>query len=210
MLNVGLKIQNWATKLVQERTKAGAKAHSDALISAGYRLRQLTQIGMRQQAPGEVAWPTASPWVQYGSSLLARARMTQRRAERRKRGPRTPAQPLQGTKSRTPLKRLASAVRYQKQIAGDQTIVRIGFLSPAIAKIAAYHAEAHTVPVTAKMRRLIFAVGLGISKASIHIPARPHVSAVYRRNHARIAGFAQQRINAAWAGRDPKSIQAPF
>ena len=48
------------------------------------------------------------------------------------------------------------------------------------------------------MRRLIFAVGLGISKSTLTIPARPHVGPVYRKNQARLAGFVQQRINAAF------------
>jgi len=216
MFDMALRIHNWATKHVEERTRLASKAHSDALASTGFRLRQLTQTGMRQQAPGDVSWPPASPWVQFGSSLLGRARQAQRRAERRKRGPRVPARPIYGAKGRTPLKKLAGAVRYTKEIqAGPsgsiaQTTVRMGFLNPTVARLAAYHADAHTITVTPKMRRLIFAVGLGIGKSTITIPARPHVGPVYRRNHARIAGFVQQRINAAWAGGDPKGIQAPF
>jgi hypothetical protein len=216
MFDMALRIQNWATKHVEERTRAASKAHSDALGSSGFRLRQLTQTGMRQQAPGDVAWPPASPWVQFGASLLGRARMTQRRAEKRKRGPKNPAPPLSGTKGRTPLKKLSGAVRYEKQVqAGPggsiaQTTVRMGFLNTKVATLAAYHAEAHTVAVTPKMRRLLFAVGLGISKSTITIPARPHVGPVYRKNHARIAGFCQKRTNAAWAGQDPRSIAPPF
>jgi hypothetical protein len=165
---------------------------------------------MRQQAPGDVIWPAASPWVQFGASLAGRARTAQRRLERRKRGPKKPPPKIYATKGRTPLARLAAGVRYEKSQAGDTTTVRVGFLNAKLAQLAAYHAEAHTVPVTAKMRRLIFAVGLGISKSSITIPARPHIGPVYRKNQARIAGFCQQRVNAAWAGQDPKSIQPPF
>jgi hypothetical protein len=180
------------------------------LVSAGFRLRELIKGGMRQQAPGDVFWPTPSSWIQYGTSLAARARLVQRRASRRKRGPRTPDNPLSSTKNRIPLSRLAAGARYQKSETESETRVQIGFLNARLAQLAAYHSEAHTVPVTARMRRLIFAVGLGISKSSLHIPARPAVGPVYRKNHARISGFCQQRSWAAFRGQDPKAIQPPF
>jgi hypothetical protein len=216
MLDMGLRIKDWATKQVQDRTRLASKAHSDALAASGFRLRQLTQTGMRQQAPGDVSWPAPSPWVQYGSSLAGRARMARRRLARRKRAPKQPPPLLYGSKGRTPLKKLAGGVRYEKQTQPGpggsiaKTTVRMGFLNAKLASLAAYHAEDHTVPVTPKMRRLLFAVGLGISKSTIHIPARPHVEPVYRKNHARIPGFVQQRINTAWAGGDPKGVTAPF
>jgi hypothetical protein len=214
MLN--LRIQDLATKYVKDRSRSASKAHSDALAASGFRLRQLTQSGMRQQAPGGVAWPPASPWVQFGVSLAGRARMAQRRLARRKRAPKTPPPALYGTKGRTPLQKLAAGVRYQKQVqAGPdgsiaQTTVRTGFLTSRLAELAAYHAEAHTVPVTAKMRRLLFAVGLGISKSTIHIPARPHVEPVFRKNQARIEGFVKQRTDAAWRGQDARAIAPAF
>lgn len=204
------RITNWATDFAKKRTKAASQAHAGALASAGFRLRTLIKGGMRQQAPGDVFWPRASSWLQYGASLLARARMVQRRAEKRKRGPKVSEQALSSIKNRIPLSKLAAGVRYQKTQAADETRVRIGFLNARLAKLAAYHSEAHTVPVTAKMRRLIFAVGLGIGKSTIHIPARPAVGPVYRKNHARIAGFCQQRSWAAFRGQDPKGIATPF
>jgi len=117
---------------------------------------------------------------------------------------------LYGTKGRTPLKKLAAGARYEKTGSSAETRVRIGFLNPRLAQLAAYHAVAHDVPVTPKMRRLIFAVGLGIAKRTIHIPARPHVDPVYRKNQAHIAGFCEKRVKAAWAGKDPKAIEPTF
>jgi len=210
MLDTILRITDGATKFAQERAKAAAAAHISALASSGYRLRQRVKEGMKQQAPGDVTWPAPSPWVQFGPSLAGRARSQQRRLERRKRGPRPTDQALFGTKGRTPLAKLAAASRYEKLTSGGETRVRVGFLNARLQQLAAYHAEAHTVPVTAKMRRLIFAVGLGIRKTTISIPKREHVGAVYRRFHGRVADFIQKRIWAAFGGQDPKGIQPPF
>lgn len=204
---LGLKIIDGATKFAKERLDAAARAHSSALGAAGFRLRNLIKEWMRQQAPGDVVWPEPSPWVQYGPSLLRRARAAQRRAARRRRGAGPPPAPLYGTAGRTPLAKLAAGARYVKETDGPETRVRIGFLTPRLAQLAAYHAEPHTVLVTEKMLRLIFAVGLGIRKATITIPRREHVAAVQRRFHGRVLDFAQRRIWAAVAGQDPKAIQ---
>jgi hypothetical protein len=209
MTELIFKVIDSATKMVEERAKAAGQAHASALKSSGFRLRQLIKQGMKEQAPGGEAWPRASAWVQFGSSLAARARAIQRRTDKRKRQPAKPPG-LTGSKGRTPLSKLAGGARYETTGADNDIRVRIGFLNPRLQQLAAYHAVPHTVPVTAKMRRLIFAVGLGISKSTINIPARPHVAPVYRKNQARIQGFCQQRINAAFAGRDPKSVAVPF
>lgn len=211
MFDMALRIQDWATKHVKDRTSLASKAHSDALAASGFRLRQLTQTGMRQQAPGDVTWPAVHPWGQRHGLAKAKRAYARRQAK-------SGAWGKSGRISvnKTPLSRLVGAVRYEKQVQSGpdgsiaQTTVRMGFLNPAVARLAAYHADAHTVTVTPKMRRLIFAAGFGISKSTITIPARPHVGPVYRRNQARIAGFVQQRINTAWAGGDPRDTPPPF
>jgi hypothetical protein len=207
MLSLLVKVHDQATKEAAAWVEAAGRAHGSALASAGYQLRQAITTGMKQQAPGGETWPEASPWVQYGPSLLRRARAAQRRTERRRRGPRKSKQPLYGTKGRTPLGRLAAGARYEKSGSRGDMLVRIGFINPKLARIAAYHAEAHTVPVTAAMRRLIFAVGLGIRKSSITIPKREHVAAVHRSYQHRVLAFVGKRTQAALAGQDPKSIQ---
>jgi hypothetical protein len=209
MFDMAVRVQDWATKTIQDRTQAASKAHSDALASSGFRLRQLTQSGMRAQAPGDVKWPEVHPWGQrIATAKRKRARKMVKSGMWGKAG--------RIAANKKPLSRMVGAVKYEKHLKSgtggsiSQTNVRMGFLTERIARLAAYHAEAHTVPVTPKMRRFLFAAGHGIRKTSITIPARPHVEAVYRQNHARIAGFAQARINAAWAGQDPRAIQAPF
>lgn len=206
-----LRIQDWATKHVKERARLASKAHSDALASSGFRLRQLTQAGMRRQAPGDVTWPAVHPWSQRGGLGKAKRAYARRQVK-------SGAWGKMGRISvnKTPLSRLAGAVRYEKQVQSGpdgsvvKTTVRMGFLNPRLAARAAYHAETHTIKVTPKMRRFLFAAGFGISKSTITIPARPHVEAVHRKNHARIAGFVQQRINTAWAGGDPRGTPPPF
>jgi hypothetical protein len=211
MFNMALHIENWATKHVQDRTRQASKAHSDALVSSGFRLRQLTQVGMRQQAPGDVTWPAVHPWAQRGGLAKAKRAFARRQVK-------SGAWGKSGRISvnKTPLSRLAGAVRYEKQVQSgpdgsiSKTTVRMGFLKSSVARLAAYHADAHTVEVTPKMRRFIFAAGFGIRKSTIAIPARPHVGAVYRKNHSRISEFVQKRINVAWAGGDPKGTPPTF
>jgi hypothetical protein len=204
MIEMALRIQNWATKYVEERTKAAASAHKSALASCGYNLRRLIQVGIRQRAPGDVVWPAAHPWTQFKTLPFAAIR-----SWRKGRGRKPPRKLAINAPQGNAWPKLSRGVTYQTDMQGDQIRVRVGFLSPA-KKFAATLAEGQTIPVTAKMRRRIFAAGLMIRSNSIHIPAHPHVEPVYRRNQARIAGFVQQRINAAWAGRDPKGMQPPF
>lgn len=209
MLDLSLKVYDRATKWVENNTRAAAAAHIGALKSSGFRLRDLIKSGMQQQAPGGAKWPPGHFWTR-----TQQLRQSMRRhARAQKSGGRT----RQATKAlltgaKQPLQRLARAARYTFQSGGQPGAgaVRIGFLTAGAAQRAAYHAVEHTIPVTAKMRRMIFAAGFMIRKSSFKIPARPAVEPVYRQNRARLTGFVQQRTNAAWAGKDPKTIAPPF
>ncbi|OGP69685.1 MAG: hypothetical protein A2Y80_02155 [Deltaproteobacteria bacterium RBG_13_58_19] len=206
-----LKIIDQATELAKKRLEAANKAYAGGIVAAGYELRAAVKRGIQQQAPGGESWPEPSPWIQFGPSLLARARQQQHRLEKRKRATRKPPPPLFGSKGRTALKKLAGAVRLEKSGDIQEIRVKTGFLNPRVAKLAAYHASGpHQLTVTEKMRRLIFGVGLGISKKTIIIPKREHVAPVYRRNEKIIAPFVRARVNAALAGKEPKAIRASF
>jgi len=215
MLDTIIKIHDQATQQAKEAMARSAKEHSRATGSAGYHLRLAVRTGMQREAPGGEAWPAGSPWLQFGSSLLGRARAAQRRQAKRKRAPKNPS-PLYGTKNRTALKKLAGAVRYEKHVSGSPesggtTLVRIGFLTFRVAELAAYHASGpHTIGVSPRMRRLIFAVGLGIRKSSITIPRRRHVEPVQEKNRSRITEFIRLRTLAALARENPDSVSPRF
>jgi hypothetical protein len=182
-------------------------------VSAGFFLRGQIKEGILAEAPGGERWPPLHPW-----SRLKLQRWRWRRykfghteiAERvRVRGP-----GRKGGKG-TALRRLARAVRYRKFVdagpggAVARTKVRVGFLSRSAARLAAYHAGGpHTVPVTPAMRRLFFAVGLGLKAGTkvLRIPRRAHVELVERKYAGRIKYFIGRRVASALAGGSPRGV----
>lgn len=198
-----VKINYKDLKKVSQTSIKASREQSRAIASAGFMLQKAIKLGIKAQAPAGEAWPQAHPWTALGK---LRGRLVQRRAkwgrtsmtwtERRRGG----ARDLKSGKK--PLAKLAGAVRYRKYV--DQgmtggwinnTKVRVGFLTPKAGKLAEYHASGpHTQTVTDKMRRLLFAAGLGISKSQIKIPRRRHVEPVYERNRRMIENYISQRV----------------
>jgi hypothetical protein len=195
-----VKIDYRDLKKVTATAIRASKAQSSAMKSEGYRLKKEITTGMKAQHPGGETWPKAHPWTAMG---LLRGRYVKRTrkwgrtsmtwTERRKGG----AKALKTDK--TPLAKLANAVRYKAQEAGGAgggvaVNVRIGFLTSRAAKLAEYHATGGTMPVTSKMRRLIYAAGLSIHASSIKVPKRRHVEPVYEQNKELIAANVSKRV----------------
>jgi hypothetical protein len=203
MSSSSVKVDARDLKNVAGTAIRASKEQSRALASAGFMLQKAIKTGMKAQAPAGEVWPQAHPWTALGK---LRGRLVQRRAkwgrtemrwtERRRGGVRD----LKTGKR--PLAKLVGAVRYRKYV--DQgmtggwisnTKVRVGFLTPRAGKLAEYHASGpHTQTVTNKMRRFLFAAGLGISKSQIKIPRRRHVEPVYERNRRMIENYISQRV----------------
>jgi hypothetical protein len=203
MLEALVKGWDEASKNIEKKAKDASQELSRATIAAGYQLRQAIKTGMQQQAPGGEAWPQAHPWTIYGFIPMAKRAFARRKSNRK----RVIKKISISKKGKIPLSRLAAAARYVTQTNGDTTAVRVGFITPSAQKIAAWHAEGpHTVPVTPKMRRFIFAMGLSLSAQSLQIPRRPHVESVYRRSEKVIPDFIDRRVKAALAGESPKNI----
>jgi len=204
MLQTLVKIYDDALKEVEAKEKRAAQELGRATSSAGYKLQQLIKSGMQAEAPEGEKWPPASPWTRL--KVMAKAQRSFARAKAKGKAAKKVRRIGIGGKGKKALSRLAGAVRFVKEGSGEQTTVRVGFVSPSAAKLAAYHAEPHTVAVTPKMRRLIFAAGLIITKPTLNIPARPHVEVIWKKRKDTIAPFVDRRVRAALEGKAPDSI----
>jgi hypothetical protein len=210
MLDTTLKVWDTATKEVEAKVRQTSQAFAQATISAGYELRAAVKEGMRAEAPGGEAWPPAHPWTRAGIIRRAKSRMT--RAKKQGKGLRAPRRTTI-TGNKKALGKLAGAVRLDKTGGGEgqETRVRVGFLTARVAELAAYAASGpHIVPVTPKMRRFLFAAGLVIFAKSLKIPRRPHVEVVFAKNSARVQTYIDACVKTKLAGGDPRGFKAGF
>ena len=216
MISGGIRVKENIRQDLKRESRQISKAQSDAIISAGYNLRQSIKRGMLKEAPGGEKWPPLHPWSRY--RLIAKGKRTfSRRKQAGKRTTRKIRRINIGGKPQTALKRLAAAVRYRKFVDRgsegniENTRVKVGFLSRRAAELAEYHASGpHLVPVSPKMRRMMFAMGLVLTRSQISIPRRRHVEVVYERNKGKIADFIRRRVEARVGGMNPRGITPDF
>lgn len=209
-----IKVDKRGLERAEKTMHQGAKVFAKATVSAGFELRGRIKEGMKAQAPAGEAWPAAHPWTRHGSLRNIWGW--------RRRGSKTTWSATRYMRKRTrmslggdkrPLARLVNAVRLRQEWAsslGSQSTsarVRIGFLGRRSGFLAGYHAEAHAQRVTPRMRRFLFAAGLGIRAGSLKIPARPAVEPVYRRYGGRVPAFVRSRVAAALAGQSGQGIK---
>ncbi len=193
-----------ATTPVKKRIKTAAEVHSSALASAGYQLMRLIKEGIKSRAPGDVVWPALHLWSARRTLGGQKLRSYRRRAQ----APAQAAEFVSRHLGTWPV--LTRAVKYRRESAGSITLVRTGFLGGQAARFAAQIAQGQTIAVTPRMRRKFFAKGLPLAATVLRFPPREHVGAVYRRYHARVLGFVQARVNAAYAGQDPQAVKSMF
>ena len=206
-----IELDDRATPFLIKTGKLVPKATAGGIKAAAFQLRQRIKEGMLAEAPGGQRWPSLHPWTKYKVFQKAAKKRFAALAKGRTVKPMTKFSIIGGKESA--LRRLAYAARYKFyqdtfESGAAQSKARIGFLTPSARRLAEYHAAGpHQVAVTAKMRRKIFAVGLGIRAAAIRIPQRAHVELVYRANEWRVVKFLRSRIYAAIAGQDPKQVE---
>ncbi len=210
-----VRIKEQLQKDMLRESQQASRAQSSALTSAAYNLRQIIKQGMLAESPGGESWPPLHPWTKY-SLITKGSRSYRKRKEAGKKVNRIKKLAISG-KAKTALRRLAGATRYKKQInrsasgGVDQTAVLVGFITPSAAKWGEYHASGpHTVPVTPKMRRMLFALGLVVAGPQIRIPRRRHVEPVYAKNERAVVEFIRSRVEAQVSGGNPRSIQPQF
>lgn len=210
-----LKVTNHASKYLEAKAVAASKENSRSMISVGFYLRKAIKEGMLKEAPGGVRWPEASSWTKY--KILSKSYKSYTRAKEKGKKRRRVKKISIGKTTTPALKKLAGAARYKKTVkrsnggAVARTEVKVGFVSRSAAKWALYHATGpHTISVTEKMRRMVYAAGGILGADRITIPRRRHVEDVYRVNQHRIPGFVDERVGAVISGKDPKTVKARF
>lgn len=209
-----IRVDKRGLKTAEAVVKRGGDAFAKATRAAGFELRGKMKEGIQAQAPGGEAWPPPHPWTKYGSlrNVFAWRRSGGKRTWSATRYIRQRRR-MSITGDKKPLARLAGAVRVRQDASGGlgsqggQVKVRIGFLGRRGGYLAGYHAEAHRQPVTARMRRFLFAAGLGVRAMPLQIPARPIVPPVHRRYGPLVPGFIRSRVAAAIAGNSARDTK---
>ena len=221
-LKTMFKITGNAMQYIEQQGRKVSKEHSTALAAVGYRLKETIKKGMRAEAPGGEKWPPLHPWTRYGIIRLGWQRykrgMTAKKESTRKKYRDVRVVRMAGQQT-TALRRLSQAVRYQRWKNQNpdgsvrSTKVRIGFISPGspAEKIMSWHAAGkHTLEVTPRKRRMLFAMGIGTKIKAMTTPRRSAVEPVFRKNEHKIYSFIDQRIHTVLIGGDPKSLPNPF
>jgi hypothetical protein len=217
MIAPKLNIINTATKWMKMKSKVASQTTSKALIASGFELMGAMKKGMKKEAPGGIKWPTTSPWVKY--NLIGKGKRRQaRRTQKVLAGKKVRSSKIKKInlgKPKTALAKLIPANRVKKWVnlhpQGQgirSTKVHAGFISSSSAYWANYHATGpHTVPVTKKMRRMFYAIGLILTASRIKIPKRQIVQPTLKRNAKTIPVFINRRVERALQGKDPKQVK---
>jgi len=170
------------------------RAVRSALSSEAYRLKGVTQAYIKSGGHG--TWKARSPVSDNLSGKAFQAHPTKRLWKKNfrfvtKKGKKTRqyypylAKRAKKGADRKPLSNIWKALRYQKQWSNTHDEILFGFFAAKRLKwvpdIVEYHDTAHNIPVTNKMRRYFFAMGVPVKKTTsvIKIPARPSISTIY-------------------------------
>lgn len=177
------------------------RATKSALSSTGYFLKQeIRRQGI--MGIGMLGWRPLSPYT----GTLGRAHGkdgTRKQLSRYKRDKRNYLQNESGQRMhkvwkstrRAPMGKLTGAVRYKVFL--SQGVVRIGFLDSKMARLARIQAKGFTTTISARMRRLFFALHLPLVAGSSQIvtPPRPWVGKVAeQKKQAAIEHFRQKFV----------------
>jgi hypothetical protein len=158
-----------------------------SLKSTAYMAQKQIKSGIRSGAPG------GRPYVP--AMQAARRRALDNASYSRK--------PL---RSYPILGKLRNAVGYDKTRA-SQAIVTVGWLSRSAVRIGTWQETGVTQTVSAKMRRLFFAAGIGLRKGTteIALPSRPTYAAMFPSLRSAIPEFMSEKIASYINGNDARS-----
>lgn len=167
--------------LAEQYPGLAKRAVRSALKSEGYRLKDELQQNIRPGGPDSADWP---PLSNYYEKM---ARGKRRRYKRRQIGRFSPD--AMHPSAKVPMLKIRSGIRYK--VDPDMDLVSIGFVDmrPKALRLLSMLQEGFTTPVTEKMRRWFFALGLPISPATKELksPPRPLVGPVFSEQKDRIA-----------------------
>ena len=144
-----------------------------ALKSAGYWVSSEIKKGIKAESPGHSRYTPTLP-------TQTRNLIDSAFGKKEKKG-----YPILG--------RLRSAIGYEYE--KHNNAVRVGWLSISAVRLGKRHEEGFTTKVTAKMRKALAAVGLGMSgKSFFRAPPRPTIEPMYNALHKRIAPYMEEKI----------------
>lgn len=193
-----VRILDTATPWLADIAKNNPNYCRWALKSTGWMVQQEVKKGIRSRAPGGHS---------YAKGMAAKRRRA--------------IDELMGRKSfRTyrPLGKLLQAVGYDKKNVGKDGSgsVIIGWLSDSAQWLGEIQEGGHSRVITPKMRRMFWAAGIPISKATneVKIPARPTYDPMYQVLEPIIPKYFEQKIFDYWTGQstrsDPKKPKAIY
>jgi hypothetical protein len=100
------------------------------------------------------------------------------------------------------MQRLVSTVRYQYRSYPEREVMRIGFLTRNLQRIAERLASGFSIPVTKRSRKFFFAIGLPLRKetTAFVVPARPLIEPVYNREKDKLVIGYRRVFSLKFAG----------
>lgn len=144
-----------------------------ALKSAGYWVSQEIKKGIKSGAPGGQRYAPTLPT--HTRQLIDMAFGKKEKKD----------YPILG--------RLRNAIGYEYE--KNNNAVRVGWLSISAVRLGKRLEDGFTTKVTAKMRKALAAVGLGMSgKSFFRAPPRPTIEPMYNALHKRIAPYMEEKI----------------
>jgi len=172
--------------LMERFPALGRRAVNSALASEGLRLKKVLQTAIKAGGPSGAKWPPAHPW----SGILKQSRRAGSWFNPKARSKTAGAG--------NPLLKFWQGVRYV--VDKDKMEVSTGFVNPNV-RFAEYLSKAETgfeTPVTPKMRRLFFGLGLGLRKDTSRLksPARPLIGPVWSAEQGTTAAKIERKFFA--------------
>jgi hypothetical protein len=174
--------------LARQFPKWADRAVNSALSSEGYRVLGILKQSFDQVGPDGHSWEKLHPYTM-------RLRKGYRNRPRKK-APKmiTEAPP----KTVNPLLKFKGGLRYQ--VDKDQKLLSVGFVGAGapFRQILNKQARGYSVPVTRKMQKLFFALGLPVSKdtTELEIPGRPLIEPVFEAERENIARNLERKFFA--------------
>jgi hypothetical protein len=150
-------------------------------------MQQMIKAAIRAGGPAGDQWPDPHP---HAYAIRAAKRRERRRASRAAKGVKVRGRKIMNHVEQAspvkPLQKLAGATRYYY----DDAIktVTIGFLDQKRRGLGKMHAAGFKIPVTGRMRKMMFAAGFPLAKGTteLRVPARPVVRPVFERERGNI------------------------
>ena len=160
-----------------------------ALKSTGWMIQKEIKAGIRSRAPGGKPYVKGMPAGRRRLLDAGQGRKTFR--------------------TYRPMGKLLQAVGYDKSGVGQDGSgsVKIGWLSASAVQIGTIQETGKTIPVTTKMRRYFWAMGVKLQKSTkeIKIPARPTYEPMRAKLEPVIPTYFERKIYEYWTGNTTRS-----